>query len=144
MRTTGDLHLSLPCADRLDEDEVGAHCIEDSYRIERRQGKTARMASGGHRPNEDPGIHPRIRHADSVSEDRAARVRRGRVDGDDPDALATRAECPDQAIDQGTLTDPRWPREAHDVRTARVRIDPREGLDGLRFVVLDQRDELSR
>src|SRR6058998_2088514 len=41
VRTTGNLHFALPRAYRLDEDEVGAHRVQDPHRIERGQGQAA-------------------------------------------------------------------------------------------------------
>src|SRR3989442_8028918 len=102
------------------------------------------MASRGHRSDEDPGVYAHIRHPDSISQDRAARVRRRRINRDDSDRLAVRSERPDEPVDQRALPHPRRAGEADYLSAARVRIDPREGLDRLRFVVLNQRDELPR
>src|SRR2546426_4721587 len=142
VRTTRNLDLALPRPDRLDEDEARAHRVEDPHCIEGRQGQAAGMASGGHRSDEDPGVHARIGHPDAISEDGTTGVRRRRVDRDDTHRLAARAERPDEPVDQRTLPHTRRAREAHDVRAAGVRVDAREGLDGFRFIVLDQGNEL--
>src|SRR2546428_7357732 len=143
VRTTRDLHFALPRADRLDEDEVGAHRVQHAHRIDRAQGQTAGVASRGHRSDEHARIDTRIGHPDSISQDRAAGVRRRRVDGDDADRLAPRSEGPDQPVNQRALPDAGRSGQPHDMGAAGVREDPRDRLDRFRFIVLDEGNKLA-
>ena len=139
-----DLDLALPRADRLHEDEVHAHRVEDRDGLERREGETSCMSAGRHGPDEDAGIRPRLRHPDPVAEDRPTRVGGRRIDGDDAHPLPALPELADEAADEGPLPHARGAREPDDVGLPREGVEGREGLRGLGLVVLDEGNEFPR
>src|SRR5207245_8144683 len=67
-----------------------------------------------------------------------------RIDRDDPDGFAPGPKGPNQAIDEGTLSDARRACEPDDVGAPRMRVDSPKGVHSLRLIVFDQRNEFSR
>src|SRR5579864_2049081 len=67
------LHLALPRAHRLEEDDVLAGGVEDEQRLQRRLGEAAEMAARPHRPDEDARVEEVVGQADAVAEQGALR-----------------------------------------------------------------------
>ena len=75
-----DVDLGLADPDRLDDDAFVAGSVEDANGLGRREGHAAEVSAGGHRPDEDAGVGGVLLHAHAIAQQRAAGVRRGRVD----------------------------------------------------------------
>ena len=88
VRHAGDLQLVLPDADRLDDDDVGAPCVEHVHDVGGRAGEAAERAARRQRADEDVRVRRVALHPDAVAEDGAAREGARGVDGDDGDPLA--------------------------------------------------------
>ena len=85
VRDPRHLHLALPCADGLDEDDVLARGVEQQHRLQGRLREPAEVAARPHRADVHARVEEVIGEADAVSEERAARERARGVDGDDAD-----------------------------------------------------------
>src|SRR5262249_44262452 len=105
VRDPGHLHLALPRTDRLDEDDVLAGSIEQEHRLQGRLREAAEVPARAHRADVDAGIEEVVREADAIAEERAARERARRVDGDDSDSALLLAEMADERGDKTGLAD---------------------------------------
>ena len=97
------LHLDLADADGLDEDEVVADRIEQPDGLRRRQRETSEVPPRGHRTDEHPGVGGVVLHPHPVAEDRPARERRRRVDGEHGDGTAAGPELGDDRTRERAL-----------------------------------------
>ena len=117
-----DLHFLLPYSDGLDEHDAIAERVEDIDDARRRAREAAGMAATRHAPDEEALIEEPLAHADAVAEDRAAAERRGRVDGDDRDAVGRRAVRAGETIHQRALAASGRSGDADDLGMPRQRI----------------------
>src|SRR5919106_801302 len=108
------LHLALPGADGLEEDQILAGGVQEEGCLERRLGKPA--------------------------EERALREGARRVDGDDPHARLRLAHMADQRADQAGLADAGRTGDADRVRPARLGVKGPDQLVGERIGALDEGD----
>ena len=76
------------------------------------------MPARGHRADEDAAVGVEIDHADAIAEDGAAGERRGRIDGDDSDALLLRAVVLRQRRHERRLAGAGRAGDADDARAA--------------------------
>ena len=136
-----DLDLRLPGTDRLDEDGVVAGGVERRRGDPGRCGEPAELSARGHRAHEDVGVRGVVHHPDPVTEDRAAGVRRRRVDGQDADPASALPPLPDQRADERRLAAARRPGDADDVRPLARREELRQQLADGRVAALDPRQQ---
>ena len=103
--------------------------------------QAAELAARRHRAHEDVAVGRVIHHPDAVAEDRAARVRRRRVHGQDADPPAPRTPLADEPVDERRLAAPRGPGDADDVGAMSGREQLRKKLPGRWIAVLDPRQQ---
>src|SRR5215210_3279634 len=94
------LDLTLPGADRLEEDQVTAGCVEHEQGLQRGLGEPAEVPSGAHRADEDAGVEEMVRQPDPIAEESALRERARGVDGDHADRLVLFAHVSNERADQ--------------------------------------------
>ena len=140
VRDPDHLDLALAGADRLDEDDVLAGRVEEQHSLQRRLGQAAEVAAGAHRANEDSGVEEVFGEPDAVAEQGPLRERAGRVDGDDADRQALRADVGQQSGDQARLADAGRAGDADRIGAPGTRIQLTDELGGERVGVLDERD----
>jgi hypothetical protein len=140
VRRGGHVDLGLAHADRLDHDEVVAGCVEDPHALGRGERHPPEVAAGRHRPDEDVRVRRVLLHPHPVTQERPARVRRGRVDGEDGDAALVGAERADERRGERRLAHPGSSGDADGHGAAGGPVDPgRQPLE-LGPPVLHQRD----
>ena len=88
------LHLPLTGAHGLEEDDVLACGVEEQQALQRGLGEAARVPAGAHGADEDTGVEEVAGEPDPVAEKRPLREGARRVDGDDSDGEAERADMP--------------------------------------------------
>ena len=134
------LDLALAGADRLEEDDVLPGCVDQQERLERRFGQAAEVPARAHRADVDLRVEEVVGEADAVAEQRAARERARRVDGDDADAPAEAARMADERADERRLADARRPGDADRRGATRARVDPPHDLGAIGLPVLHEGD----
>ena len=106
IRHFGHVDVGLAGADRLEQDDVLAGGIERVDHAHRGRAQAAQMSAAGERAHEHAVVVERRRHADAVAQDGAAGDRAGRIDGDDADGLALRAQVLGIGVDERRLARP--------------------------------------
>src|ERR1700687_5106907 len=101
---------------------------------------TAARSAVGHAADVNPRIAKVILHADAIAQNRSARIRAGRVDRDNADALIFFAIVLGELIDQSALARSGGARQPDDSRLARVRKERLEQVGPAGRAVLDRRD----
>src|SRR5690606_14930146 len=137
---SGDLHLTLPDADGLHDDDVAARGVQHPQRLRRAPRQPAQVAAAGHGPDVDLRVQGVVAHPDAVPQQCAAGERRGRVHCKHPDPQTPPAQPADQHVGAGGLADAGAPGEADDVGVAGVRGQRGHHLPQRRVVVLDEGD----
>ena len=141
VRHVDDLDLVLPDADRLDEDRVVAHRVEDGHEVDGRAREAAQVPAGGDRADEDRGIERMLLHANAVAEDGPARERARGVDRDDAHLLPGRSVGGDEGRGQRRLARARVAGDADDVRAPGGGVQRAQEIRGARMAVVHQAHE---
>ena len=136
VRNLDDLHLVLPDADRLDEDDVLPHRVHDVHDVDGGAGKPPEVPPGGEALDENALVERVLLHPDPVAEDGAAGIRARRVDRDDPDRLPALPQVRGDPVDEGRLPGARRPRHAEDVGAPRVPVQCLQGEDRRRDLIV--------
>ena len=129
----GDLRLTDP--HRLHEHDVEARRFDHDDRLSRRPRHPAERARRRRRADVGVGILGQAGHARLVAEDAPAGPRRGRVDGEDGNAVTLAGQHRPDGVDERRLADSGHARDADALRGAGVRRQLDEHLLGQRPVV---------
>jgi hypothetical protein len=132
--------LVLTHADGLDQDEAEPRGVHQVDAVGGRPREPAQRAARRHRADEDAGIESEIAHADAVAENRAARERRRRVDGEDADRATARAGHERQRAGQRALAGAGRAGDPDDLRAPGVGIEPRGQSFGPRAAGFNPRE----
>jgi len=106
----------LPNADGFEQHHVEFRRVQHMQDIARRSGHSAEMTARCDRSDEDAFVGEVLLHPNPVAQNRTARVRARRIDGEDRDPLTLFPVEPNQPADQCALAGSRRAGDAHHVR----------------------------
>src|SRR5919197_1980850 len=135
-----DIYLVLPHPDGLNQNHVLAGRVEDSGDIRRCGCEAAQIAARRHRANVDAGIAVMSQHADAITENGAAAVRAGGINGDDAHGTLLLPIHACELIDQRAFAGTGRSSKSDDARLAGVWEQFPQHVGGLGDAVFDCAD----
>ena len=140
IRAAAHIELRLSDADGLDDDTIEGRGVEHIADLAGRRRESAQGTTRRHRADEDTAVERDRFHPDPVAEQRAARKRARRVDGDDRHAEPLRAPRADKTLGERRLPGARRSGDPDATGVAQPGVKAREELLEARPRVLDDRN----
>ncbi len=132
-----DFHLVLADADRLDDDDIPPHGIEDADDIVGGAGESAEVSAGPERADENAVVGGVPVHADAIAQDGTAAERAGGIDRHHGHGFALLPKSLDQLVGQGGFAGPGRAGHSQNEGLARMGIELFQFRDGTRHAVVD-------
>jgi len=138
----GNVQLALPDTDGLEQDDIEGCSVEDIGHIDGLCRKAAERLTRRHAADEHPIVAPDLRHANPITEQRAAAEWAGRVDRDHRNGLTTQPQGRGEPCHERRFARAWRPGHADAIRPANPGTQSVEQLGRVAVVSLDEVDRL--